>query len=256
MTNPMVRKPAGKPAKKSFPWVKVLWAAFAAAVLSIVLVFVLISSGVIGYLPDIEELKNPKNKFATELYTADGEMFGRFFYGKDNRVAVEYDEISPYVVQALVATEDVRYYNHSGIDFKALVRSIVFRVLLGQKNAGGGSTISQQLAKQLYSPVAENIVQRALQKPIEWVIAVKLERYYTKEEIIAMYLNQFDFLNNAVGIKSAAQVYFNTTPDKLDIEQSAMLVGMCQNPSYYNPNRFPSCLAAYAGSRIPVFGEV
>ena len=235
----MVRKPAGKPAKKSFPWVKVLWAAFAAAVLSIVLVFVLISSGVIGYLPDIEELKNPKNKFATELYTADGEMFGRFFYGKDNRVAVEYDEISPYVVQALVATEDVRYYNHSGIDFKALVRSIVFRVLLGQKNAGGGSTISQQLAKQLYSPVAENIVQRALQKPIEWVIAVKLERYYTKEEIIAMYLNQFDFLNNAVGIKSAAQVYFNTTPDKLDIEQSAMLVGMCQNPSYYNPNRFP-----------------
>lgn len=230
---------AKKPVKKTFPWVKVLWAAFAAVVLLIIVIFTLIANGIIGYLPDIEELKNPKNRFATELYTADGEMFGRFFYGNDNRVAVEYDEISPYVVQALVATEDVRYYNHSGIDFKALMRSIIFRGLLGRKNAGGGSTISQQLAKQLYSPVAENILERALQKPIEWVIAVKLERFYTKEEIIAMYLNQFDFLNNAVGIKSAAQIYFNTTPDKLNVEQSAMLVGMCQNPSYYNPNRFP-----------------
>lgn len=225
--------------KKGFPWIRALWIAFGAIVIFVVLIFVLIANGVIGYLPDIEELKNPKNKFATELYTADGTMFGRFYYGNDNRVAVEYDQISPYVVQALIATEDVRYYNHSGIDFEALMRAVIYRGILRRKNAGGGSTITQQLAKQLYSPTAENIFERALQKPIEWVIAVKLERFYTKEEIIAMYLNQFDFLNNAVGIKSAAQIYFNTTPDKLNAEQSAMLVGMCQNPSYYNPNRFP-----------------
>ncbi|MBP5260428.1 MAG: penicillin-binding protein [Paludibacteraceae bacterium] len=219
-------------------WVKVLWILFGAAVCAVVLMFTLISYGVIGYIPDIEELLNPKNKYATELYSCDGQQIGRFFYGQDNRVAVSYNHISPYMVNALVATEDARFFEHSGVDLKALFRSIIFRGLLRQKSAGGGSTITQQLAKQLYSPTAESMFQRALQKPIEWVIAAKLEKYYTKEEIIAMYLNQFDFLNNAVGIKSAAQVYFNTTPDKLNLEQSAMLVGMCKNPSYYNPNRF------------------
>ncbi|MBO4370323.1 MAG: penicillin-binding protein [Paludibacteraceae bacterium] len=224
--------------KGSF-WIKLLWGLFAFGVVAIAIMFVLIANGIIGYIPEIEELQNPKNKFATELYTADGEMFGRYFYGKDNRVAVGYNEISPYVIQALIATEDERFNEHSGIDFKSLVRSIVFRGMLGIKSAGGGSTITQQLAKQLYSPTAESMFQRALQKPIEWVIAVQLERYYTKEEIIVMYLNQFDFLNNAVGIKSAAQVYFNTTPALLNQEQAAMLVGMCKNPSYFNPNRFP-----------------
>lgn len=218
--------------------IKILWTLFGAGVLTAAVLFLLIETGAIGYIPDIAELQNPKNKFATEIYSEDGVLIGRYFYGKDNRVAVKYEDISPYMTQALVATEDARFYDHSGIDVRALFRAVIKRVLFRQKQAGGGSTITQQLAKQLYSPQAENIIERAMQKPIEWVIAVKLERYYTKEEIIAMYLNQFDFLNNAVGIKSAAQVYFSTTPDQLNIEQSAMLVGMCKNPSYFNPNRF------------------
>ena len=232
-------KKAKNKAKNKGGWIKYLWMLFALGVALIALLFVLIANGVIGYLPEIEELQNPKNKFASEVYTSDGEIIGRYFYGKDNRVAVNYDQISPNVIDALISTEDVRFYEHSGIDFRALFRSIVKRGILGQKGAGGGSTITQQLAKLLYSPTAENIFQRALQKPIEWVIAVQLERYYTKEEIITMYLNQFDFLNNAVGIKSAASIYFNTTPAELNVEQSAMLVGMLQNPSYFNPRRFP-----------------
>lgn len=234
----MAKKVKNK-AKNKGGWIKYLWMLFALGVALIALLFVLIANGVIGYLPEIEELQNPKNKFASEVYTSDGEIIGRYFYGKDNRVAVSYDQISPNVINALISTEDVRFYEHSGIDFRALFRSIVKRGILGQKGAGGGSTITQQLAKLLYSPTAENIFQRALQKPIEWVIAVQLERYYTKEEIITMYLNQFDFLNNAVGIKSAASIYFNTTPAELNVEQSAMLVGMLQNPSYFNPRRFP-----------------
>jgi len=218
--------------------IKTLWSLFGAGVLLLIILFILIDTGSIGYIPDIAELQNPKNKFATEIYSEDGVLIGRYFYGKDNRVAVKYEDISPYMTQALVATEDARFYVHSGIDVRALFRAAIKRGLFRQKQAGGGSTITQQLAKQLYSPQAGSIIERAMQKPIEWVIAVKLERYYTKEEIIAMYLNQFDFLNNAVGIKSAAQVYFSTTPDKLNIEQSAMLVGMCKNPSYFNPNRF------------------
>lgn len=232
-------KKAKNKAKNKGGWIKYLWMLFALGVALIALLFVLIANGVIGYLPEIEELQNPKNKFASEVYTSDGEIIGRYFYGKDNRVAVSYDQISSNVIDALISTEDVRFYEHSGIDFRALFRSIVKRGILGQKGAGGGSTITQQLAKLLYSPTAENIFQRALQKPIEWVIAVQLERYYTKEEIITMYLNQFDFLNNAVGIKSAASIYFNTTPAELNVEQSAMLVGMLQNPSYFNPRRFP-----------------
>ncbi|MBP6230866.1 MAG: transglycosylase domain-containing protein [Paludibacteraceae bacterium] len=214
------------------------WLSLALFIASIVMVFSLISNGIIGYIPEIEELQNPKNKFASEIYTSDGEVLGRFFYGTDNRVAVRYQDISPYVVEALLATEDVRFFSHSGIDSRALARAIVLRGLLGKQSAGGGSTITQQLAKLLYSPRADNLFERALQKPIEWVIAVQLERYYAKEEIIAMYLNQFDFLNNAVGIKSAAQVYFNVSPMELTREQAALLVGMCKNPSYFNPNRF------------------
>lgn len=218
--------------------VAAIWILFGLGILTVIVIFTLISNGVIGYIPDIQELQNPKNKFATEIYSADNVLIGRYFYGKDNRVAVRYEDISPYMTQALVATEDARFYSHSGIDAKALFRAIVLRGILRRKQAGGGSTITQQLAKQLYSPKAGSVIERAMQKPIEWVIAAKLERYYTKEEIIAMYLNQFDFLNNAVGIKSAAQVYFSTTPDQLNIEQCAMLVGMCKNPSYFNPNRF------------------
>ncbi len=214
---------------------KFIWGAFGLGTLALVLIFTFISMGWMGYLPDIDELQNPINKSATEIYSADMQLLGRYYRGKDNRVPINYNEIDQNVVNALIATEDARFYGHSGIDVKALFRA-AFGVLT-RSNAGGGSTITQQLAKQLYSPGAGNIFQRALQKPIEWVIAVKLERMYSKEEIIAMYLNQFDFLNNAVGIKSAAQVYFSTTADNLSVEESATLVGMCKNPSYFNPVR-------------------
>ena len=150
---------------------------------------------------------------------------------------VDFDQLSPHLHDALVATEDARFEDHSGIDVKAIARAIVKRVIMGQKSAGGGSTITQQLAKQLYSPESSSIFERALQKPIEWVIAVKLERYYTKDEIIKMYFNQFDFLNNAVGIKTAAMVYFGKDPSQLNLQEAATLVGMCKNPSYYNPLR-------------------
>lgn len=214
------------------------WRLFGFGLLSTVLIFVFIIMGWIGYLPPIDELQNPINKYATEIYSSDLQLLGRFSRSKENRVKVEYNEISDHVIHALVSTEDIRYYNHSGIDGIALARSLVFRGILQRKSSGGGSTITQQLAKQLYSDVAQNVVERAFQKPIEWVIAVQLERLYTKEEILTLYLNQFSFLNNAVGIKSAAQVYFNTSPSKLKIEEAATLVGMCKNPSLFNPVRY------------------
>lgn len=205
----------------------------------IFLFFILIYNGVIGYMPPVEELKNPTDRFASVIYSADGEEMGRFFRGTGNRVYADYDEISQHVVNALIATEDARFADHSGIDFRALLRVGFKTLLLHDKSAGGGSTITQQLAKQLYSPESNGLLSRALQKPIEWMIAVKLERFYTKDEILKMYLNQFDFLYNAVGIKSAAQVYFGKHPKDLNIEEAAMLVGMVKNPSVYNPVRQP-----------------
>lgn len=216
--------------KKILIW---FWSIFALGLASIILIFWLITKGALGYLPPLDELQNPKNKFATEVISSDMQLLGRY-YRQENRVGVSYEDISPNMINALIATEDARYYNHTGIDFKSLLRAII---KMGK--AGGGSTITQQLAKQLWSPRANNIFERALQKPIEWVIATKLERLYSKEEILTMYLNQFDFLYNAVGVKSAAQVYFSTTPDQLTIEEAAMLVGMCKNPSMYNPRRRP-----------------
>jgi penicillin-binding protein 1A len=219
-------------------FLKLFWRLFVFGILCSILMFVFINVGWIGYLPPIDELQNPKNKYATEVYSSDLQILGRYFYSKQNRVGVHYNDISQNVVNALVATEDVRFYDHSGIDGFALTRAVILTGILQHKSSGGGSTITQQLAKQLYSPQADNFIERALQKPIEWVISVKLERLYTKQEIIAMYLNQFDFLNNAVGIKSAAQIYFSTSPAKLKIEEAATLVGMCKNPSYFNPVRF------------------
>lgn len=188
-------------------------------------------------MPPVEGLLNPEDRFASRLFTSDGVEMGRFYQSRNNRVYADYSEISPNVINALIATEDERFMQHSGIDIMSLSRVLFKTILLRQKNAGGGSTITQQLAKQLYSPESDGLMDRFIQKPVEWAIAVKLERYYTKEEIIKMYLNQFDFLNNAVGIKTAAHVYFNTTPDSLKIEQAAMLVGMAKNPSLYNPVR-------------------
>jgi len=219
--------------------IKALWIFLAVVALAIVVVFVSISKGWIGYMPPVEELENPSYKFATEIFSEDEKVLGTWSYSKENRVYTAYKDLSPAIINALIATEDVRFVEHSGIDAKALFRAFVKRGLLFQKNAGGGSTLSQQLAKQLFTEnVARNTIQRLFQKPIEWVIAVKLERYYTKEEILSMYLNKFDFLNNAVGIKTAAFTYFGCDPKDLKIEEAATLVGMCKNPSLYNPVRF------------------
>lgn len=214
-------------------WILLLLGGGAAALL-----FTAIAKGKIGYVPPVEELENPNLKFATQVISDDGVTLGTYSYSKENRVYVGYEDLSPHLIHALIDTEDERFAEHSGIDARALVRAIIKRGILMQKNAGGGSTITQQLAKQFYSEQAGSLLERAMQKPIEWVIAVQLERYYTKEEILTMYLNKFDFLNNAVGIKTAANTYFSKEPKELTIEEAATLVGMCKNPSYFNPRRF------------------
>ena len=218
--------------------VKILWIFIALISLVCVFIFFSIAKGWIGYMPPVEDLENPNYKFATAVFSEDGKVLGTYSYSKENRVFVGYNDLSPNIINALIATEDVRFAEHSGIDAYALTRAVVKRGILMQKNAGGGSTITQQLSKQLYSPSADNVMERLFQKPIEWVIAVKLERYYTKEEILTMYLNKFDFLNNAVGIKTAAFTYFGCEPKDLKIEEAATLVGMCKNPSLYNPVRY------------------
>ena len=185
-------------------WYKVFliwfWSLFFGGILIISLSMWAIISGVWGYMPPFEELRNPKNTFASEIITSDNQSLGRY-YRYENRVGVHYEDLSDTLVMALIATEDARFYSHTGVDFKSL-----FRAVLKLGRAGGGSTITQQLAKQLWSPRANNTLERAMQKPIEWIIATKLERLYSKDEILLMYLNQFDFLYNAVGIQSASQV--------------------------------------------------
>jgi penicillin-binding protein 1A len=216
--------------KKFIIW---FWILFAGPVVGLLL-FV---TGVILFsdLPNTEELQNPKTLLATEVYSCDMKVLGKYY--AENRTNVKFNEISPNVVNALVATEDARYFNHSGVDIYSLGRAIS-GPLLGRSNTGGGSTITQQLAKMLFPREDLHGFSLILRKIKEWVIAVKLEREYTKEEIIAMYLNKFDYVNNAVGIKSAAEIYFGTTPDSLRQEQAAVLVGMAKNPAYFNPNRF------------------
>lgn len=217
-----------------------MWIAFIALGGVIAVFMLLVYNGVIGYMPPIEELEDPHDKLASVVYASDGTTeLGRYFAGAGNRVYTDYDALSPYVIDALIATEDVRFESHSGIDFMALGRTMVKTIMMGDKSSGGASTITQQLAKQLYSQPSANMLKRAMQKPIEWMIALKLERFYTKDEILNMYLNRFDFLNNAVGIKTAANVYFGKEPGDLRCEEAAMLVGMLKNPSYYNPLRHP-----------------
>ena len=222
--------------RKTF--IVILWALVVLGISAVAVVFTAIATGKIGYVPPVEELENPNLKFATQIISEDGELLGTWSLSKENRLYVGYEDLSPYLVKALVATEDVRFSEHSGIDARAFMRALIKRGIMMQKNAGGGSTITQQLAKQFYSPTADNVMERLLQKPNEWVIAVKLERYYTKEEILTMYLNKFDFLNNAVGIQTAAKTYFAKTPKALNIQEAATLIGMCKNPSLYNPRRF------------------
>lgn len=221
-------------------FVRFLWAVLITGVLTTAVAFYAIREGWIGYMPPIEDLQNPISKYATQVYSADGKIMGTWSSDRGNRVMIDYSKLPPSLVQALVATEDVRFYEHSGIDFFALGRAIVKRGVMGQKSAGGGSTITQQLAKQLFTEKpAHTTLERVLQKPIEWVIAVELERSYTKDEILTMYLNKFDFLHNAVGIKVAANTYFNKEPIDLTVPEAATLVGLCKNPSFFNPVRFP-----------------
>lgn len=231
--------------------VKALWIAFGAAVVGLIIIFILISNGAIGYMPPIKDLENPIDKYASQIYSSDGVLLGTFSQEKNNRIYSDYDDLPKYLVEGLISTEDARYHDHSGIDIKGLTRAVI-KTLSGQKTSGG-STISQQLAKQLYSDKAESVWERAMQKPIEWVIAVKLERYYTKEEILNLYLNKYDFGYNAVGIQSAAYVYFNKKPKDLKIEEAAVLVGMCNNSSLYNPVRRPDLTKK---RRNIVFGQM
>ena len=190
-----------------------------------------------GKIPSFESLENPKNNFASVVFTADGSTLGAGYF-RENRVPVDYEEISPNVINALIATEDVRYHDHSGIDFRGLLRVFVKTVMMQNQSAGGGSTISQQLAKLLFTgQTAKNIGERGIQKLREWITAIKLEKTYTKEEIMTMYLNEFEFINGAFGIKGAAETYFGAQQDSLNIQQAAMIVGMLKNPSLYNPVR-------------------
>lgn len=185
-------------------------------------------------LPSLKELENPKSNQATEVLSADGELLGKYY--TENRVNVNYDELSPYLTYALVGTEDERFFSHAGVDLYALGR-VVKGIVTLNTSQGGGSTITQQLAKMLFSERPSNIFERVMQKFQEWIIAVQLEKQYTKQEIIALYLNKFDFINNAVGIKSASKIYFNTSPDSLKLHEAALLVGMAKNPALYNPLR-------------------
>lgn len=210
-----------------------VWLIVLSPLLILFLTLYLASIGTFGDLPTFEELENPKNNLATEIISSDGIVLGKYFF--ENRSNVKYHNISPNLVNALIATEDIRFKSHSGIDVRALLRAIKGQIT--GSNSGGASTITQQLAKMLFTDTPASGLQRIMQKFKEWIIAVRLERQYTKEEIITMYLNKFDFINNAVGIKSASQIYFNTTPDALKIEESAMLIGMLKNPSLFNPNR-------------------
>lgn len=212
-----------------------LWVVFALCVLTVGGIFYMIERGKIGNMPDLSDLENPVDKYASQVFSCDGQELGTFSYSKNNRIFVSYQDLPQSLIDALVATEDERFAEHSGIDFRALTRAVFKRGVLRQKSAGGGSTITQQLAKQLYSNRANSTEERLMQKPIEWVVAVKLERFYSKEEIINLYLNHFDFLNNAVGIRLAANTYFAKEPKELTIGESATLVGMLKNPSYYNP---------------------
>ncbi|NOR86636.1 MAG: penicillin-binding protein, partial [Bacteroidales bacterium] len=217
-------------------WVIILWSAVIGVTAILVLMFIMISQGKLGIMPTFEELENPFISQSSVIYSEDGEELGSYFI--ENRKDVDFRELSPDLVNALIATEDIRYFEHSGIDFRALAR--VFVGVLSGNYSGGGSTITQQLAKQLYTKERTRDRSKVvLEKFNEWVIAVKLEKSYSKEEIMAMYLNKYDFLNNADGIYSASKVYFSTTPDSLSINQAATLVGMLQNSALYNPLRRP-----------------
>jgi penicillin-binding protein 1A len=215
-------------------FVRFIWVAFSAAIIGVVGVFGAGSAGLLGSMPDFRQLENPKTNLATQIISADNTVLGKFYFN-DNRTPISYDEIPKSMIDALIATEDERFYSHSGIDFRGTARALFY---LGSK--GGGSTITQQLARQLFTGVrSRNKLEAVVQKIKEWVIAIRLERRYTKNEIIAMYLNIYDFNYNADGIRSASSIYFSKKPDQMSLSESAVLVGMLKNSSLYNPLRRP-----------------
>ena len=215
--------------KKRSRWLFAWWALVLSPVLGLFFMLVLAA---LSDLPGTEDLENPRSDLATAILFSDGTQMGQYY--RENRIPVDYERISPNVVNALIATEDERFREHSGIDLRGTARAAVY---LGKK--GGASTLTQQLSKMLFTNRSTNFIKRTFQKFQEWIISARLERQYTKDEIIAMYLNRFDWINQAVGINSAARVYFNTTPDSLRIEEAALLVGMCKNPALFNPLRRP-----------------
>lgn len=217
---------------KSSKFVKYTWLIIWLPVLIISFLLLLIGFEIFFDLPSVEELQNPKSNLATVIYSSDLKTLGKYY--KENRVSVKHYDLDKDLIDALIATEDARFREHSGVDIRALGRA-VFGALRGSSSSGGGSTLSQQLAKMMFP--RENLSKPAMiiRKLKEWVIAARLEKNYTKDEILSLYLNKFDFLNQAVGIKSAAQIYFNRSQDSLEIQQAAMLIGMAKNPSLFNP---------------------
>ena len=219
--------------------IKVFWMVFSIGVLSFVTIFLAAGFGLLGKMPEFRQLENPKTNLATQIYSSDNKVIGKFYYN-DNRTPLYYEEIPKNLIDALIATEDERFYDHSGIDFRSTLRAVVY---LGEK--GGASTVSQQLARQLFTGVrSRNTLDAVIQKIKEWVIAVQLERRYAKKEILTMYLNLYDFNYNADGLRSAANIYFSKEPSDLLMEESAMLVGMLKNSSLYNPIRRPELVTS------------
>ncbi len=223
---------------KKRKYTRLFWVLFATPVVLVFFLFFSISAGLWGFMPSFEELENPRSNLASEIYSADGELLGTFYI--HNRSNVQYGDISQNMTQALLAAEDIRFQHHSGVDIRSVFRVLIRNIIGGQRSAGGGSTLSQQLAKNLFPRQLDpSAFEIAIIKFKEWVTAARLERRYTKDEIIAMYLNTVDFGSHAFGIKSAAKTYFNTTPLELKKEEAAILVGMLKAPSWYHPVRNP-----------------
>ena len=230
----MVKKSINKQKHYNRKFIRFFWGSFIFFILGVFILFFGAALGIYGPMPDLQELENPKTNLATQIISADGAILGKYYFN-DNRTPIDFDEIPIHMVDALIATEDERFYEHSGIDWRGTLRAFVY---FGKR--GGASTITQQLARQIFVGIrSRNIFKTILQKAQEWVIAVQLERRYTKKDILAMYLNKYDFGYQADGIRSAAKIFFNKTPQQLTIEESATLVGMLKNSSLYNPIRRP-----------------
>lgn len=234
---PSNKKKSNTPKPQKSIWIKRFWISYFCGVVLVFILFIFISLGFLGFMPSFADLENPKTNLATEVFSADGELLGKYYL--ENRSPCKFEELNPSLVNALIATEDARFYNHSGVDGRALIR-VFFGVITGN-HKGGGSTITQQLAKNLFprDPDA-NKIKVIFTKLKEWVVAVKLEREYSKNEIIAMYFNTVDFGSNSVGIKSAAATFFAKHPSELNNEESALLVGMLKAPTKYSPRKNPN----------------